>query len=311
MDIEAATKDLETARQGEEGTPEGSASPPPDKAQEQKIEELELLVGGKPLRLPLNAEIPVKHNGQILKTPLEKLLNSFRQGTHLEDKVKEYKTLREQFEKERGDFDTYNNARQKFGALQDWSEKNPQEWEKLWNLYLKKDLVLGGNGAEGSPASPQVMEYIQRLESKLSENDQRWSTFENQQTQKQLEEDEKVVRGEIETFKKEFPEIDLAEKDLDGHSLTSVIMNHGIKKGIPEFKLAALDYLGPRVVEILVSRGRNEATQAVKRDKQQGIIARGSKPFLGQGSEVDPKTLGEGDRTAAATAELERLLSAS
>jgi hypothetical protein len=122
----------------------------PTPATQAKIEELEIMLQGKPFRLPVNAEIPVKHNGQILKTPLEKLLNSFRQSSHIEDKLKEYKTMREKFESERGDLDSFNASKQKYGAIQDWSEKNPEQWERLWESFQSRDKLLTGNPGETS-----------------------------------------------------------------------------------------------------------------------------------------------------------------
>jgi len=277
-------------------------TPPPT------VEELEIALGGKPFKLPLNAEIPVKHNGQILKTPLEKLLNSYRQSTHLEDRIKEYKTLKEEAEKLRGDVNVFEEQRKKYGAIQDWSEQNPQDWERLYELFQNKDRALLENQVQGQPNIEPLLGEISRLKQEL-EGIRSWkSDLEKQQEEELIEKDTERVKSEIDDFKKNWPEIDLEERNLEGVSLKGLIMQHGIKRGLGEFKLAALDFLGPRLLDLAQQRGRNEAVKGIQKETQQGIVARSSTPQGQSTSEVDPSKLSKSDRTSAAKAELQRLL---
>lgn len=303
--------DIEAARQEfEQGTAEPSAGSQESTAPAQTIEELEIAVGGKPFKLPVNAEIPVKHNGQILKTPLEKLLNSFRQGTHLEERVAEYKRLKEELEKQRGDLESFNAQREKYGAIQDWSEKNPQEWERLWGLFQNRDkeLLQSQVGKPENGVNSELVNEIARLKSELGEFKTWKQQLDSQEEERRVKEDTQAVKAEIDSFRKEWPELDLDEKNIEGVPLSSLIIHHGIKKGIGEFKLAALDFLGSRMQDILVGRGRNEATKAVQQDKRQGVVARSSTPFGGQSSEADPSKMTASERTAAAKAEFAQLL---
>ncbi len=307
MDLEAAAKELtgSDTSQSVETTPSTDTTPP---TTQPTVEEIELMVNGKPFRLPVNTEVPYKHNGQIVKKPFSNILNSVRQDDHLESKKAEYLKMKAEIEKERGDFDTYKSQREKFGAIQDWSEKNPQEWQRLLDLYQKKDLVLGTPEAGQEQVSPKVLEYIGKLEAKIREHDEKWSSFDKQNEETKVREEVGVINREVEEFSKEFPEIDLTEANLDGVTLKGLIMQHGVNNGIRTFKLAAMDFLGPRLMEIAQQRGRTEAVKSVKTDKSQGIVARSDKPF-GQGSPVDPGKMSKGDRLNAAKAELESALS--
>lgn len=298
-EFEAGRTDTQAATDVGSSTP--SASPP------QKIEELEILLQGKPFKLPMNAEFPVKHNGQILKTPLEKLLNSFRQGTHLEEKTNEYKKLKEQIEKDRGDLESYNALRAKYEQIQKWSEEHPDEWNKLWELYQKKDQVLATPGQAGQ-GNEKLMAIIQSLQEELSGLKAWKGEFESERERQALDADIKLVDSQVEEFKKEWPEIDFAEKTLDGLSLVSVIKKHGLDKGIPDFTLAATDYLRPRLIDIAVQRGRNEAVKGETKDRQQGIVARSSTPFT-SGQSVEPSKMSKSDRMQAAKSELASIFS--
>lgn len=299
MSREDAIKELEATPT--EAAPE-VATPAP---QAQSIETLEILLNGNPFKLPTNVEIPIKHNGQIMKQPLSNLLNSYRQGTHIEEKLKEYRTLKEQLEAERGELDQFRSLKDKYGAIQDWSEKNPQEWERIWDLYQNKERALVGapNGDN------QYLEHIAALKKELGEMRDWRSQFEKEREDTKLRQETEALKQEVEEFKKEWPEIDLDETNLDGVSLRGQIMQHGLSKGVGDFQLAAMSYLRPRLLEIASQRGRTEAVKGVQSDKQQGIIARSSTPMTGQGSEVDPSKLSKADRAAMAKAELERMLS--
>src|SRR5437899_2639482 len=124
----------------QEQVPTTTQTAPP--STQAKIEELEYLLGGKSFKLPSNAEFRLKHNGQYMQAPLEKMANAFRQSTHFEDKGKELRTLREQLEKDRGEVGKYNELRQKYEAIQSWSEANPKDWERLWMLFQNKERAL-------------------------------------------------------------------------------------------------------------------------------------------------------------------------
>lgn len=304
MSREAAIQELEGSPETSQSdaTPAPVATPPTSPQ-----EELEILLNGNPFKLPTNVEIPIKHNGQILKQPLSNLLNSYRQGTHIEEKLKEYRTLKEQLEAERGDMDQFRGMKEKYGAIQDWSEKNPEDWQRLWDSFQNKEKVLlGGNGGG---ETGQYLEHIAALKKELASMKEWQSGFEREREEVKLQQETKALQEEVEAFKKEWPEIDLDEKNLDGVSLRGQIMNHGLQKGVGEFGLAAMSFLKPRLLEIAAFRGRTEAVKGVKTDKQQGIVARSSTPFNGQSSEGDPNKMSKVDRAAAAKAELERMLS--
>lgn len=283
---------------------------PPEAQTEQvtetpQVEELEIALGGKPFKLPVNVEVPVKHNGQILKTPLDKLLNSFRQGQHYEEKFKEFKTEREKFEAERGDFEQFKTLKGKYGDLQTWSEQNPEQWERLHQLWQNREAALKA-GETGNAETAILNSQLQQVQNELKELKGWKSEWDKQQEEKQIAEDTQLIKKEIEEFQGKWKEIDLNEKDLDGYTLKSRIMKYGIDNKIPNFALAARGFLDDRLSDILVQRGRTEAVKNVQKDTQQGILARSDKPFSGQSPEVDPTKLSSSDLKRAAAAELER-----
>jgi hypothetical protein len=315
MAREEVVKEFEAAQALQEPgtTPPAPASPQSPTTAPTTVEEIEVMLQGKPFRFPTNTEIPFKHNGQLLRQPLSGLLNSYRQGAHIEDKLKEYRALKEEVEKSRGDVDQFTELQKKYGAIQSWSESNPQEWERLYELFQNKDRALLGQqvGEAGPGMDPKLLDQIGALKKELGEMKSWKSTLEQREEQAQVAADVENVKAEIDVFKKEWPEIDLEEKNLDGLSLRALILQHGVKRGIGEFKLAAMDYLGPRLFETVSQRSRKQTVDAVKTDKQQGIVARSNQPFGGQGGELNPDKMTKQERNQAARSEYEKMLHGS
>lgn len=265
-------------------------------------------VDGK-INVPLNAEFGVKHNGQLVNTPLEKIINHYRQGLNYEDKFKAFNESKQKFETERGDFDQFNSLKEKFGGIQDWSEKNPQDWERLYDMFKNKEQYLLGNQQPGE--NTQLVNQIATQQKAIDELLGKVSTFEQAQEQTQQQRDMQEVEKEIAEVKKEFGErINLDEKEIDGTTLRDRIISWGIENKMPTFKAAFNSFPGimSKLLETAASTGRNEVVKGIKSDAKEGVVARSSTPF-GQGETLDPKKLSEDQLLAAANAEFEQLMS--
>lgn len=274
-----------------------SAEPAETQTTAQDVAEmLELPVGKDVYKIPLTTEVPFKHNGQIQKVPFSQLLNRYRQENHLETKTEELKRLKQEVESSRGDLESFNALQAKYGAIQEWSEKNPEQWEKLWTLFQDREKAL--SVGDYNPLDGK----IQSLEAKLQEAMEFINGSKKSAEESQKEQDLAAVKKDIETFKADFPEINLDEKDEEGVSLKSKIILFGVENDIPEFEAAALKYLKPKLLEVAGLRARKQAVDGIKKDTQQGVISRTSKPS-GQGSEVDPRKMNGAEVLERARAE--------
>jgi hypothetical protein len=279
-----------------------SAQEPETQTPEEQIEMIELALGEQKHKIPLNAEFPVKHNGQIHNTPLEKLFTAWRERSHYDDKFKGLKEERTKFEQERGDFDQFQELRKKYGDIQAWSEANPEQWNALWEMFQNRDQHLSQTQGDSYTAKE-----LAALREELSGLKQVTSKYEEMMQRSQEKEDVESVNQEIEAFKKEFPDIDLGEKDLDGIPLQDNIINFGIKNNLPDFESAALKFLKSRLVQTAEMRGRKDTVEKVKRDHSAGVVGRSNTPFTGK--DVDPKRMNGEELKEAALAEFEQLLS--
>lgn len=275
-----------------------------------KADEIAYYLGDKQNKLPVNAELEFVEGGKPIRQSLSTILNHYRQRSELDKRYGEFKKERESWDSEVGDRETYIQQKEKFGALQDWSEKNPEEFQTIWDMYQNRDkhLLASKVQAETGAQVPQaVLNEISSLKAELSGLKEFKSQFDKQQEEIKDQKAYEAVSSEMESFKKDFPEFNLEEAQEDGLPLFKHILIHGVRRGIDDFRLAAQDYLGPKLHEALIARGRNEAVKSVRQDKQQGIVSRSSKPGTGQ-SDLDTSKMSWADLNKLAKGELEGVL---
>jgi len=260
---EVTTPNAETA----ETTPQPTAQ-----------EMFELYAEGKPHKFPLSSEFPITHNGKVLKVPYSTLANTYRQAAHFEGKFKDFNNQRAQFDAQKAEYEKAKGFYDKYGQFQEWSEKNPEAWQKIWDLYQNRDKVLA------NPEYNPMLDEINGLKQQLQDLSQFKSSWEKSQEEAQTQQDVEYVKTEIQTFAKDYPEINLEATDEDGVKVWAKVVQFGLDHQLPDFESAALKYFKPELADIYASRGRTEATKGLQKAKQSGEVARSSTPFnLGQG----------------------------
>lgn len=282
-------------------------------------------------RFPTSLEFKIPHGGSVKNVPYSTLMNTYRQATHLEDKYKSFNTEKSEFQKQIEEYQALKAQKEKFGALQDWSEKSPEEFKVIWDMYQNRNQHLLASKAGLTPQAQMqnaqagltqgqnqglapeqlrpFVEEISSLKKQLGEFSQFKSQFDQEQQTKKEQADVNFVREEMKTFQTRYPEINLQEKDPDGVLLWAKIVKHGVDNQIPTFKAAALDFLEDRVLDTVSSRARNSTTQSIKTDKANGIIARSPTPFnKGQSTKIDPKSMSWSEAGQAAKAQYAELV---
>lgn len=279
-------------------TTDQSAGQTPTQAQ---IEYYELMNGSK---LPGNTEFKLTHGGKILNVPVSKLANTYRQAEHMNDKWTQFKKQQEEFQSKYADADKHKEFYNKYGQLQTWSEQNPQEWERLWNLYQNKDQhLLRSNvspqeaqalqsqnpGMNIEPLLNAFSQFKQQTEEKMSKYDQYVQNMERQEAERVQAEDMEFIKNQVYGVQTEFPEINLDEKDPDGIALWAKIMQWGLENNYTDFDASARVFLKDRITDVISTRARAEAMKGFKSDKQAGIVQKSNAPILnknqGQGTQ--------------------------
>ena len=250
---------------------------------------------------PTSTEFVLKNGKDVLRVPYEKMANVYRQWNHQQNQwTKEYKPKIEEFERLRPEFEKYKGFYDKFGGFQEWSEKNPKEWQTLYGLYQDRDKHLLAARSFGQQQSDQnaqqmgldpqtlqpvlspLIEEIAQLKNQLNEFHGFKSKVESAEQLRQEAADVEVVKSEISEFQKKYSDISLEERDPNGVALWAKIIRWGLDNGYSDFEPAARVYLKDRIEESIASRARSEALKGLKSDKQNGIVKRSATPINGQ-----------------------------
>lgn len=283
---------LDPATGSEVTAPVESASPTAAPTEAATAEEMfSFYVGDKAHQFPISAQVALKHAGEEKRIPLKDFANTYRQASHLQETQSKFKQEREEFLKQKADSEKWKGFYDKWSAMQEWSEKNPEQAQRLMEIYSQKDKHLlehqvqtaggqpGQPGQEFDPRFKPFIEEITGLKGQLDELKSWKSQWDQEQVKKQEEADVEAVKGEVRTFQEKYPHIDMNEPDQDGVKLWAKIMNYGVQNGIPTFKAAALEMLEDRLIDNARFTGRTESVNQIKEDKRQGIVAKSPTPF--------------------------------
>lgn len=296
-DINAAIAEYEGLSQGEQ---------PQNEAQQVSDEPMyEIPYGDQVYKLPLSHELPIKHNGQVIKAPLEKVLNAFRERQHLSDKFSAFNKEREEFEAAKAALGDMNQLSE-LQKIQQWSQESPEEFERFWEMYQNRDNYLK-QGDESGMITAELQSLRSTIKQQQDAIQQLMSGHEEQQTAAEIQE----VEQEIDAFKSQYGEkygIKLEETDEEGLSLQARIIKHGIDNNIDSFKLAAFDFLEDRLFTTAQQEGRREVADKIKQDRRAGIIGRSATPTTGE-TNLDPLKMNEDELMNSALSEFNKLVS--
>lgn len=304
LDKAAATSELTAAL---EQTP--ATSTEQQNATEKSAQEFyEMPWEGKSLKIPLNYKLPLKENGKIEEVELSTLFNKYRNANQMQRKYEELHKTHNGILGEIGDLDQFKTQKQKYDAIQAWSEQNPQDWERLYEMFSNREKYLLNN-QPGQEGSEKLLQTIAQLRQEIDGIKQGpISQYQKDLEDRQNQEVVRQVNEEMENFQKEFPEFKLEEKDVDGIDRKSAIIKHGIDNGIPTFTAAAYSLYGKELVKAAEERGRKSLTESIKKDNANGIVTRQSIPN-GQVPRATDNRSSKVDYKTAAAEELRELLS--
>lgn len=304
--------DRETMIQELEGvTPE---SPAPDQTPATPETGIEYYLGDKSSRLPEAAEFNFKHNGQMSRVPVSKLINNFRQASHLESKYKDISDKYGMYEKEVGDLDAWKKMKSEmapYQQLQKWSLENPDAWNYIWDSYQKSQNGLltpqNGNG-EGQPSlqtdalHKTISELREQIQGLSSWREERMKADQDAELQAEMQK----IENEASEYGKKLEKygIKLDEVDEDGISLKGRILKFAADNGINKFEIAAKTYLSDTLIEKATQLGRQDGVKGVRGDVAAGIVSRSGVPVKGQAPKVDVSKMSPEQKKEAALAEL-------
>src|ERR1051325_1307750 len=259
----------------------------------------EIYSGKNVYKLPYSAEFAFPQKGKPTTYPIGKLVNIAGHHSTLQPKydalLKEYNTVKPEYDQLKSKSERFSELEK----LQAWSEQNPELFKHIWDGYTNREKLAlqqqmgmqSQNPEQASGVNNQLLDVIAGLKNELGELKGWKTSWEQQQLQAEEEKNVTLIENEISDFKKAYPFLDIDTPDETGVTLLEKIIKHGIDKKYPTFKVAALEYLEPQLLERMKEQGRTEAVKGIKDQNKKGIVATSNTPFPidGQGSPADAK----------------------
>ena len=160
---------------------------------------------------------------------------------------------------------------ERYGPIDDYVKQNPEFWNHVTQQWESR-----GQG-QVDPNNP----LLAKIQSELGEIKQFKQTLEQEKQAIRNAEQDKALDGEIESIRKEYPDLDLDSVQPDGQSLMFHVLNYANTKGIRSFTDAFIAFNHKN----LLSRAAEKAKESVGKDIQKktklGLLGSSPTPTKG------------------------------
>jgi FtsZ-binding cell division protein ZapB len=217
-------------------------------------------------------EYAIKHKGQEIKAPLEKILQWAQLGYDHPQKAQEWnqtKAKLDEYVKKEAQFKEYEQKWAPYKEVDEFATKNPDWWAQVQKNYQEKI-----SQAQSNPE-------IAALKNELNE----LKEFKNSLTQKEqsqkVQEEDKQLSSEVEQIRKTYSNFDFDAPDQDGFTLEMKVLKHAEENGIKSFKTAFRDYCHDQLMSKAEEKGKETISKEVQKRTKLGILGETSKPTKG------------------------------
>ncbi len=155
-----------------------------------------------------------------------------------------------------------------------YAKANPEWWKHTLAEFQKTKA--------GTAADPALVEALKPIQEKLQQYDQHFQGVEQQREQEAQKAYDTKLDGEIESIRKEYPNIDLTAADPStGEPLERRIILHAQEIGTTSFRAAFRDYLHDKLLETAKANGRTAVANDAQANAKKGILGKTPAPVKG------------------------------
>ena len=252
IDVDSLVASIEEQGAGG-GERQMSSEPAPTQQKTQSELMYEFTSNGKPVRIAANDPKVTQWLSQGYSYP-QKMQEINQRAAEIQQREAQIKELQE-----------------RYGPIDDYVKQNPEFWNHVTQQWESR-----GQG-QVDPNNP----LLQKIQSELGEIKQFKQTLEQEKQAIRNAEQDKALDGEIESIRKEYPDLDLDSVQPDGQSLMFHVLNYANTKGIRSFTDAFIAFNHKN----LLSRAAEKAKESVGKDIQKktklGLLGSSPTPTKG------------------------------
>lgn len=237
-------------------TPAPQAAPPTPAPEQQAA----------PTPAPAKKEWTLNVNGKDIRTDDEgRIIQWAQQGYNYAQQVEAFKKQQAEYEVKYKGFDRYSEIDQ-------FAKQNPQWWqhvEQAWNSRGQFNPEAAAN-----PEMAQAQQMLQQLiDQKLGPVQEFMTEVQREKSNREAQQADATLRDQMESIRKEYPNLDFAKVDQAGKSLELRVLEHGMSKGIHDFEAAFRDFYWKDAIALERAKAKEEAAKEAQKLRSNGILS--------------------------------------
>ena len=218
-------------------------------------------------------------NGKQIKANREKVLQWANQGYDYAQKMSDYNKRNTEIERIKQELiKTYEPYEQ----INKYAQKNPDWWNHVVNQYENRSIQTT-NQPQGGEIPRAVLEKLESLENFKSQ-------FEEKISAEQREREDQALGQEVQSIRKQYPNLDFDTPDSEGFSLEQRVMKHAVDNGINSFRAAFRDLRHDDLLKLAQEKAKEETAKTLQSRTKQGIMGTSSSPKTGLGRAENVKS---------------------
>lgn len=236
----------------------------------------DLEVDAPPTQTQAEPVISFDHQGKKIDLPMNdpRVKQWLSQGHDYNTHISKLKSDREAFETERKQIEALKTQ---YGPVDDWVKQNPDAWNKFLQQYTS---AQNGRPSEIDPSNPLV-QYVQKLEEKLEQQLGQFKPVVEHFKTTQEQAQDKALDTEIESVRKQYPDLDLEAKDAEGRTRLYRVYEFANQNGIKNFTTAFKALNHDELVKLAMDKGKESELKARQKQTKLGLLTDKSAPKRG------------------------------
>lgn len=175
----------------------------------------------------------------------------------------------------KSEFDQKTKHYSRFDEVDKYVKENPQWWEHVEQAWNTRDQ-------QGQPQlDPNLEPIIKPLVEKVNQFESLFGQIQQERQQEVIAKEDQALDAEIESIRKQYPNIDFNAVDDTGRTLEMRILGHAQEIGTNSFRAATRDYLHDKLVETAKADSLTSQAKGKQIQAKQGILGVSSTPKKG------------------------------
>lgn len=171
-----------------------------------------------------------------------------------------------------------------YAEVDKYAQENKEWWEHVQQAWKSREMPQGLDPKLAQVLNP-LQEKIGTLEQLLTSQQQ---AAQQAQLEAQIHEEDDALAQEIESVRKQHPDIDLSARDESGETLEIRVLKHAQEIGTRSFRAAYRDLLHDQLVVQKQAASKLQAVRSTQAQAKAGVLGTTPQPTKGL-KPIDPR----------------------